>query len=478
MAGVVVTMSGEEARLFRAMQKVVDQQDKLNSKLKDTAKNSDEAGKRSKDAFDKIAMSLGKMNDLVTSYAAGLLSAAGAAQVLRSGLEQVRKEQEAGLTQLQRTENADRRLLQVSNAEEFDRRRAQADQLASQFGVDRTTVREVIFTAVSEGFENAVPAIIASRQVVDPQAAAGVAGQVPALFKGAITALEAVNLNLKAAELSRADFEDIAKVVPGAAEGGSLAGSSAEEIYALLSVLTSQFKSPEVAADRIKTFGVKVGLSSIGGQGILPALEQLMAMDEAGRRSFLGTDQEANVAYIKMVENIDLIREAGKRFNEEEIAFTKGQGILAQKVGIAGGDPRFIALMNESKSRQLLESQQAIIDGQAGAGAEASRNISSAALLNDPLMTRIIGAGLGYVVPTVGSELGTNPETLSTVVVAVSRYLSSNFGMFSGASGMTSSIVDQFSKATKTLENAANTLQATGGNRSQAARNQASGASF
>jgi hypothetical protein len=56
MAGVVVTMSGDEARLFNAMKKVVDQQDKMNNKFKDGGKASKSAGDTAAAALRGIAL--------------------------------------------------------------------------------------------------------------------------------------------------------------------------------------------------------------------------------------------------------------------------------------------------------------------------------------------------------------------------------------------------------------------------------------
>lgn len=477
MAGVVVTMSGDEARLFRAMAKVLEQQDKLSKKLKDTGRLSEETGRKSKDAFDKSNLSLSKMGSTLVTYAAGLATVETGVRAIKAAWELVRKEQDAGLSQLQRTQVQDRRLAQISNPEEFTRRRDQADQLASQFGVDRALVREVIFSGVSEGFEDAVPAIIAASQVVDPASAAGVAGQVPALFKGAIGSLEAVNLTLKAARNSRLDFEQIAKALPQAAEGGGVAKATAEETLAVLSVLASEFKSGETAADRMKMFATRAGISEdFAGQGIIAPLEKLMAMNEKARRDYLGDSQELNVAYVKMADNIALIKQRLAEFNQEKGAFTAGDGILAQEVAMRNNDPRSIALMNEAKARQELEATQLQVNGVIGGTAGAAALKTEQLLLRQGSFTnRLLNdmTGLGGNVARAGTTAGMSPDAAASLGFAAGDIVdSAKFGPAAPISLMYKAAQRMLSSAEK-LDSAAGKLNT--GN--QAARAAAAGAS-
>jgi chromosome segregation ATPase len=236
--------------------------------------------------FDESVGLADKQNGLVSlassqlgQYATAAGAAAAAVGLIRSAWETVTAEQQKGLDALKATQDTSRALLQISDTpEDFASMRAEAQQLATQEGVDIATVERVMFSAVSEGFRDAVPDIIAANQIIAPEAAAGVAGQVPALFQGTIGALEAVDLTLKAARDSRLNFEDIARSLPGAAEGGAVAKASPEETLAVLSVLASRFKSGETAADRIKAFSAKAGIDA-GDAGLTD--EQLAEKREA-----------------------------------------------------------------------------------------------------------------------------------------------------------------------------------------------------
>lgn len=222
----------------------------------------------------------------LTSRVGGYATAAGAAALavgaIKGAWEAVNAEQEKGKAAIDKTQETERRLRQVTTPEEFLRVRAQTEQMSVTSGVPLPDVQRVMFSAISEGFRDAVPDIIAANQIISPESAAGVAGQVPALFKGQINAMEAVTMTLKAAEQSRLDFEQIARAIPGAAEGGAIAGASPEETMAFVSVLASRFKSGDTASDRIKTLATKIGTDQ-GSPGMTDAEFQQKMDAEAAR---------------------------------------------------------------------------------------------------------------------------------------------------------------------------------------------------
>lgn len=282
------------------------------------------AQERVRGEFNKSAGLADKQNALVKLGASQLgqyATAAGAValgvRAIAAAWETVNAEQEKGLGALLKTQDTSRALLQISDTpEDFASMRDQAQQLATREGVDITTVERVMFSAVSEGFREVVPDIIAANQVISPESAAGVAGQVPALFQGAIGALEAVDLTLKAARDSRLSFEDIAKSLPGAAEGGAVAKASPEETLAVLSVLASRFKSGETAADRIKAFSAKAGIDA-GDAGLTD--EQLAEKREAEQSR---VERETRALRTKEERVADLDKRlagAGRRTDKEAL---------------------------------------------------------------------------------------------------------------------------------------------------------------
>lgn len=270
-ASVTVVMSGDDTRLIAANNRLLAAQ----QKALDNYQKAINKGREAQQENTKGSSILENANDKLVKYASSMGVAAAGAAALRAVWQQINKEQEQGLNALKQTQPSDSRLLQISSSpEEFRKLRSESDSLSAQTGVDRNVVREVMFSGISEGFKDVVPEIIKANQVLNPKAAASVAGQVPSLFQGKIGALESVDLTLRAAKESRLNFEDLAKALPSAAEGGAIAKASPEETLATLSVLASRFKSGDVAADRIKAFGAVAGIDSGGMTAEQKATEQ------------------------------------------------------------------------------------------------------------------------------------------------------------------------------------------------------------
>lgn len=351
--------------------------------------------------FDKSVGLADKQNALVTSatgqlaqYATAAGAVALAVRAIAAGWETVVDQQEKGLSALEKTQDTGRALLQISDSpEEFASMRAEAQALATREGVDVATVERVMFSAVSEGFRDALPELIAANQVISPEAAAGVAGQVPALFQGTIGALEAVDLTLKAARDSRLNFEDIARSLPGAAEGGAVAKATPEETLAVLSVLAGRFKSGDTAADRIKAFSAKSGIDagtedreSFAGQGIIRVVERLDAMTAEQRADYLKDSQELNTAYIALSEELPTIKARMEDIQRERASFAEGGGILRERMEIAAGDEQLTALKANAIETAKLEEAYRLGKGVEGAAAD------SATMATERLL---LGSGVG-----------------------------------------------------------------------------------
>lgn len=433
--------------------------------------------------FEGSVGAIGKQNTLLSKGASllgGYATAAGAASaavgLIRAAWQTVIEEQEKGLAALRKTEDTERALLQISSPEQFAKRRQQSQELAVQTGVDIQTVQRVMFSAVSEGFQDALPEIIASSQAVSPESAATVAGQLPALFKGQITAMEAVDLTLKASKDSRLDFEDIARVIPAAAEGGGIANATAEETLAVLSVLASEFKSGDVAADRIKGFATVLGIDqggqtaediqkatdketarveraekslrakeervadlekrvsnsrgtaketaetqlararrdvsefdrsslqfqkpdegreSLAGIGIIKAVEKLSSLSKSERSDFLGENQELNIAFVKIKDNLPRILQLEQEIREERDAFAKGGGLLRERVAFTKTDAESTARRENNIATQRLEASERK-RGVDGAAADSAAKLATAdSLQNQGLGTRVVGNTFG-----------------------------------------------------------------------------------
>jgi len=267
---------------------------------------------------------------------------------------------------LKQTEAGDKRLLQVSeSAEDFTKLRDRADELATTFGLGREEARGLMFSARSEGFEDTAAFIASNRQVIDVQSQAAVAGQVPRLFQNeGITGEQVINATLAGAQASRLDFEQIGSALPSAAEGAAMQGATAAETIGSLSVLASEFKSGDTAADRIKALATAmsldegndaIGRASLAGVGLIEGVEKLMAMTEEQRRDFLGNSQEVNVAFSKFSSNLNEIKARQDLISEAMTASGTDEAPVAQARAIAEADPRLAAQQNVAIAENRLE---------------------------------------------------------------------------------------------------------------------------
>lgn len=310
MAEVAVVMTGEEAKLWRAQQRIIAQTKELEGGYKKVGaagkKAADDGEKAAKDQEKAQQRLLGSINSAVTKW----VSVTAAVQLAAQAMQFYRRETDAAVQSFDSLGESRRRLVQVSRGpSDLQKLESLADRMAAGYGVDRETTRSVLFSARSEGFEDFFREIIASNRVIDPRAAALAAGQVPALFPGSgLTARQSVNAALVAATQSRMTFEQLTTDLPGAAEGAGAAGATPAETMALQSVLATRFKSGSTAADRIKALGAKIALDDeLQGKGVIAAVKSLQASGEERRAEFLKESMELNAAFRVISEEMTTI---------------------------------------------------------------------------------------------------------------------------------------------------------------------------
>lgn len=304
--------------------------------------------------------------EMVGKYAAGFVSLNTVLGITGEALRRIREEQSKALSSLESVSDSNKRLLQVAtSAEDYKKLTSTADQLAMDYGIGRDQARALMFSARSENFEGSAGFIARNAQVLDVQGQATVAGQIPGLFqKEGLSAEQAINMGLVAAAESRLNFEEIARAMPRAAEGGSLAGASSTETFGALSVLAGRFQSGETASDRLKAFASRVGLdegnadmgrASLQGSGIMDAVAKLQQMSEEQRKDFLGNSQEVNAAYVILVEEQQRINERiAKIANARETTGTDLSPV-SQKRAILESDPQLMSLREKNKSENRRE---------------------------------------------------------------------------------------------------------------------------
>jgi hypothetical protein len=293
MPQLAVEMTGDEAKLFKAMQKLVAKQGDMEKAFKRIKEAGRDAGKETEKSFT------GKSLSSIKGYIVQFGSLATAIGVASAALRSFKENQDRAFQSATALTEANRSLVQISKDQaQLEARMKRADTAAARFGVDPAIARQVLFSSLSENWSDNYENVMATRGAMDPLAAASTAGQVPGLFNGKINAMQALNGVLQAGAASRARTEEIAMALPTAAEGTAKAGMSPEETMGALSVLASRFGSPNQAATSISTFADKASRAPfLQGQGLVQASDTLAGMSEEDRRKFLGDSKELDTAY-------------------------------------------------------------------------------------------------------------------------------------------------------------------------------------
>jgi hypothetical protein len=295
---------------FQDVVKDYEKLQRANVKLKEKIRDVTTAGKAQKTQRDSFFK--GQISQ-VKSTLAGWASIEGAVRLVGSALRFAQEETEGAVGSMDRLFEARRRLAQIAlSGKDLDTIDKQADSLAAQSGVERGAARQIVFDARSLGVEEALPEIFKFTPVLDPGTATTAAGKLPKIFKGQINEVQALNLAFSASRESALSFEDLMQSLPTAAQGVSLAGGSATEAAALVSVLSEETANKAEAGQLVKSFGIKVGIDRElfpEKQGILSAVAQLDNMPEEQKRGFLQENQELNVAYQKIRSNMAKIKE-------------------------------------------------------------------------------------------------------------------------------------------------------------------------
>ncbi|WP_436715069.1 hypothetical protein U8335_20330 [Roseiconus lacunae] len=315
----------------------------------------------SKESIDRNVVS---MKDFGKTAVTQLTATAGAYVGIQEAIskvielnQKVLETNREAFASIDRTADADRRLLQVSKpGGDFNRLSSTADTLAADYGIDRVESRNLVFSARSEGFDDQATLDFIGRNspVIDVKSQASVAGQIPSLFAGneTISPQQAINATLAAATESRLSFQDIARAMPIAAEGTALIGSTTGETSAALSVLSSRFGSAERAGDRLKAFASKANLDPrLDGKGLLGAVQALRGFSEDDRKKFLGDSIEVNTAYEFLSEDFNAIKKRQQITSAAVASTGTASSPTAQRVAAAAADKRIQARVAAAKAK-------------------------------------------------------------------------------------------------------------------------------
>jgi hypothetical protein len=223
--------------------------------------------RRAQDAADKSETAFAKFGrsaaGQITAVAGSYLGVQQAIQVVIDLNRKVIETNRQAFESVKRQGEGDRKLLQVAGDDpaDFQQLRTRADDLAKQHGISREEARNLVASARREGFEDSVDSIAANSQVIDVGVQTEVASKIPAIFKSeGITAEQAINATLTAANRSSVSTEELARAIPVASEGASMAGATASETLAVTAGISDQFNTPQTSADRVKALAMKIAL--------------------------------------------------------------------------------------------------------------------------------------------------------------------------------------------------------------------------
>lgn len=457
MADVTVTLTAEEAQLLRAMRNAEQAQERYNKKLEKSKQEAAKASTEAKKAGDQFtdmgkrsssALQTESISKFVTSFASVTAAIATATDMWNT----YKQKQAEALSSLMGTAASDRKLTQVAEAGQLPTLLAQADAMAVTRGMDRNAARDLIFSAISDGFYKDVGSVAAASSVVDPNEASIVAGQTRGLFKrDNLSANEAMSMTLTGAKISRLDFGPLAKALPQAAEGASQIESTASETIATLAILAGAFKSGDTAADRIKGFASKAALDErTRGRGLLAAFDTVAAMTESDRADFLGESQELNAAFNVIKTNRAVIEQTRSDIEADRKATAAGGGLLAQRIQETEMTPQFQARLKVQSAQirnQIANEQSLAITGSNAVTAQLNADTEA---LN-------MGAGtiarwtLGKFAP-FAAEAGISPTVMATAATVADPNVTRNIlsaGAQSDAAMMTEAITKQSEAADK-----------------------------
>jgi hypothetical protein len=312
-------------------------------------------------ATGKAASSTQGLSGSIEQAVLGYMSFNAILSKVGEALQWTREQTEAAMASAHGMTDANRRLIQVSDEydpQDLDRMLQQADELAAKYGEDREVVREVIFSARSEGFDSAVDDIIKFGDIIDARAAATVAGQVPGLFgEGSIDPSVAVSATLAAAKSSRLDFERIAQAMPIIAAGGAMQGSDPAEAMGMLSVMASHTKSGDEAANLFKSLAVSMSLDErTKGKGLIGGFEAIQGMTPEEQTEFLGTNKELNIAFTLLGTRLEDVKARIALVNKEiEAGATGGESNLDRIYGTIYDPSTYSGTLNAAKETARRE---------------------------------------------------------------------------------------------------------------------------
>jgi len=386
MANIVLVMSGDEAKLWRSVQKIIRQQqdmensfkktgkagraagDQMGAGLKNAAGAAQRAGRQFKDAGDhgKKAFGATALAGL-KSYAAGMLSIGVGVGTVKKALEEMEQVRVAAGERVSVAAEPLSQLAQLAGGDKTKLGTLLAAVRASReeggYTAQQAAALQFTLESLGEGKNRAFFA--GFRHITDPTKLAEGAATLKAAFgeKEAGTTREIVNKLLAASAVSKTTVEQFAPAATIAAQTSREIGASDEELLGSMAILSRATKSADVAATEIAALSKTIIEKGLGGQGLLAA------MDKIGQET-KGLTGEELTGYFGRLEGFKAFRalQLNRTEIERTIADVEREGLMRPGEGLSARMKRSLAAFPElttppfaavrREQRELLEEKQ------------------------------------------------------------------------------------------------------------------------
>jgi hypothetical protein len=273
--------------------------------LAQTAAQAQQAGQATRQAFGGAAASLNQ-------YVMGFASMTTAIQLFARAMAYAQANTDAAMASVEKYIETRRELKQMADTgQEFQQFEEFANRL-SMFGMPRGGAQEIISAAQAEGFtgnEELVARLVAANEL-SPQSVRTLAGQIPSIFDKQITPMQGIAGGALAGKFSRLTVDELAAMLPKAAQGGAISGATPAETMALgATLVTRGERAPEYMGTFASQLATGEYRSQFAGLGVVGAVEKLQAMPEEERQEILGTGKETNLTYRWVLQDKELIEQ-------------------------------------------------------------------------------------------------------------------------------------------------------------------------
>jgi hypothetical protein len=351
----VVEMTSDEARLWKGMQRIINQQDKLDRGLGRISKGS------------RKAFSLGPLK----RYAATLLGVGGVAMGLRTviGLfDQYKERARSAGNELYETEANIKRIIQISGGDPAKQAGMldTAGRITRERGIPYSESTGLVFRGRSVGFtKEDIETFGAFKEFSkDIGSLIDAAGGLKKAFGPTVaggTPRSIVNALLAGAEQSKVGVETIAQHVLTPAQLVKQQGGNFAELLAALGIAGHGLKTTDEIATQMKALAKTLSEDKrLKGLGLLGGAEALAEMPEARRAKIL-SNVRARSGFGLVMQNIDEIRAIEQEIKDSIAKTGTPESRIAQARRLFAATPELVALTEHSKAvetRKLIEQQK------------------------------------------------------------------------------------------------------------------------